>query len=53
MKYATCHERDTSRSEADIGIGAVTLLQSADGFVLLTRRSKKLRTFPGVWVPPG
>ena len=36
-----------------IATGAATLVESADGKVLLSRRSKHLRTFPGVWVPPG
>ncbi|XP_027056910.1 nucleoside diphosphate-linked moiety X motif 17-like isoform X2 [Pocillopora damicornis] len=29
------------------------LLQSSDGYVLLTRRAQHMRTFPCVWVPPG
>lgn len=36
-----------------IDVGAAVLLESADNKILLTRRSIKLRTFPGVWVPPG
>lgn len=36
-----------------IDVGAAVILESADGQILLTRRSKALRTFPGVWVPPG
>ena len=36
-----------------IDIGAVTLVESADGKVLLIRRAANLRTFPGIWVPPG
>ncbi|CAC5426380.1 Nucleoside diphosphate-linked moiety X motif 17 [Mytilus coruscus] len=36
-----------------IDVGAAVILESADGKILLTRRSKALRTFPGVWVPPG
>ena len=34
-------------------MGAVTLLESCDGKVLLTRRASHLSIFPGVWVPPG
>lgn len=36
-----------------INSGVALILESADGKVLLTRRAKTLRTFPGVWVPPG
>lgn len=36
-----------------IDVGAVTLLESCDGNVLLTRRASHLSIFPGVWVPPG
>jgi len=36
-----------------IDVGVVTLLESSDNRVLLTRRAKHMRTFPGVWVPPG
>lgn len=36
-----------------IDVGAAVILESADNKILLTRRSKHLRTFPGVWVPPG
>ena len=40
-------------SERGIDCGAVTLLESCDGKILLTRRANHLRTFPGIWVPPG
>lgn len=36
-----------------VDCGAVTLVESADGKVLLIRRPETLRTFPGIWVPPG
>ncbi|XP_069138633.1 nucleoside diphosphate-linked moiety X motif 17-like [Argopecten irradians] len=36
-----------------IDVGAAVILESADNKVLLTRRAKTLRTFPGIWVPPG
>lgn len=36
-----------------INSGAAVLLESCDGKILLTRRARHLRTFPGVWVPPG
>ena len=36
-----------------VDVAVATLLQSADKYVLLTRRSAHMRTFPGVWVPPG
>ncbi|XP_028986139.1 nucleoside diphosphate-linked moiety X motif 17 isoform X1 [Betta splendens] len=42
---------DIQRRGVDVGVAI--LLQSANQRVLLTRRSKNLRTFPSVWVPPG
>jgi len=36
-----------------VDVGVVTVLESLDERVLLTRRAKHMRTFPGVWVPPG
>ncbi|XP_038595610.1 nucleoside diphosphate-linked moiety X motif 17-like [Micropterus salmoides] len=36
-----------------IDVGVAILLQTANQRVLLTRRSKELRIFPNVWVPPG
>lgn len=36
-----------------INVGVVTLLESSDQYVLITRRAPHMRTFPGVWVPPG
>ncbi len=36
-----------------VAVGVVILLESSDAHVLVTRRAKHMRTFPGVWVPPG
>lgn len=36
-----------------ISLGAASLILSNDGHILLTRRPKHLRLFPGIWVPPG
>lgn len=36
-----------------IDCGAAVILESGDGMVFLTRRGDNLRTFPGIWVPPG
>ena len=36
-----------------VGLGVAILLTSLEGSVLVTRRASHLRTFPGVWVPPG
>ena len=36
-----------------VDCGSVALVESSDGFILLIRRAKKLRTFPNIWVPPG
>ena len=36
-----------------VDVGAVAIVESADGKVLLIRRPKTQRTFPGIWVPPG
>ncbi|KAJ8304489.1 hypothetical protein KUTeg_018072 [Tegillarca granosa] len=35
-----------------IDVGAAVILESSDNKILLTRRAKHLRTFPGIWVPP-
>jgi len=39
--------------ERGVDIGVAALLQSCDGFVMITRRAAHMRTFPGIWVPPG
>ena len=36
-----------------MSIGVTTFLLSKDGYVLLIRRAKHLRLFPGLWVLPG
>ena len=36
-----------------IDVGVATILCTSDRKVLLTRRAAHLRTFPGIWVPPG
>lgn len=36
-----------------VDVGVAVLLQTANQRVLLTRRTKELRIFPNVWVPPG
>ena len=36
-----------------VDVGAAVVLESYDGFILLSRRARHLRTFPGLWVPPG
>uniref|UniRef100_A0A8C5PTZ2 m7GpppN-mRNA hydrolase NUDT17 n=1 Tax=Leptobrachium leishanense TaxID=445787 RepID=A0A8C5PTZ2_9ANUR len=36
-----------------VDVGVAVLLQSVNQKVLLTRRTKTLRIFPNVWVPPG
>ncbi|XP_071965788.1 nucleoside diphosphate-linked moiety X motif 17-like [Antedon mediterranea] len=41
---------DVSRG---VDVGVATLLQTSDRHILITRRAKHLRNFPGIWVPPG
>ena len=36
-----------------IDVGAVVILETSDNKILLTKRAMHMRTFPGVWVPPG
>nr|XP_039252653.1 nucleoside diphosphate-linked moiety X motif 17-like [Styela clava] len=36
-----------------VHVGAAVILESSDNSVFITRRSKTMRTFPHVWVPPG
>lgn len=36
-----------------VGMGVAILLTTSDQCVLVTRRAPHMRTFPGVWVPPG
>jgi len=47
------HQMPEEIKTRGIDTGAAVILESADGKVLLTRRARHLRTFPGVWVPPG
>jgi len=43
----------TDISERGIDVGVVVILETSDQNILLTRRAKHMRTFPGIWVPPG
>jgi 8-oxo-dGTP pyrophosphatase MutT (NUDIX family) len=36
-----------------VDVGVVVLLETSDCRLLLTRRARHMRTFPGTWVPPG
>lgn len=36
-----------------VNIGVAVLLTSVDNHILVTRRASHMRTFPGIWVPPG
>ncbi|XP_018019850.1 uncharacterized protein LOC108676300 [Hyalella azteca] len=36
-----------------VDVGVAVLLESSDERILITRRAQHMRTFPGVWVPPG
>eukprot|EP00092_Neocalanus_flemingeri_P041811 GFUD01045540.1.p1 GENE.GFUD01045540.1~~GFUD01045540.1.p1 ORF type:complete len:290 (-),score=50.99 GFUD01045540.1:120-989(-) len=40
-------------SERGVDVGVVVILETSDRNILLTRRAKHMRTFPGIWVPPG
>ncbi|XP_066949851.1 nucleoside diphosphate-linked moiety X motif 17-like [Macrobrachium rosenbergii] len=39
--------------ERGVDVGVSALIESKDGSILMTRRALHMRTFPGVWVPPG
>jgi len=39
--------------ERGVDVGVVVILETSDKNILLTRRAKHMRTFPGIWVPPG
>ncbi|KAK2719861.1 nucleoside diphosphate-linked moiety X motif 17-like [Artemia franciscana] len=47
------HEVSPTSTEKGIRVGVAVLVTSADNHVLLTRRAWHMRTFPGIWVPPG
>ncbi|XP_042241633.1 nucleoside diphosphate-linked moiety X motif 17-like isoform X2 [Homarus americanus] len=36
-----------------VDVGVCIILETADDRLLMTRRAPHMRTFPGVWVPPG
>ncbi|CAG5125624.1 unnamed protein product [Candidula unifasciata] len=40
-------------STRGVDVGASILLESSDGKILLSKRARHLRIFPGLWVPPG
>ena len=42
-----------STRDRGVDVGCALILESCDGRILLTRRAAHLRTFPGIWVPPG
>nr|ACO15347.1 nucleoside diphosphate-linked moiety X motif 17, mitochondrial precursor [Caligus clemensi] len=48
-----CPPENIVPSDRNVDVGVCALLETSDDYVLLTRRSKTLRTFPGSWVPPG
>ncbi|XP_026227364.1 nucleoside diphosphate-linked moiety X motif 17 [Anabas testudineus] len=62
-RHASCPIKHLSVTEAagipldiqlrGVDVGVAILLQTANQRVLLTCRSKELRIFPNVWVPPG
>lgn len=39
--------------KSGVRVGVSFVIQSADGYALLTRRPKTMRTFPNIWVTPG
>nr|XP_053653026.1 nucleoside diphosphate-linked moiety X motif 17-like [Cherax quadricarinatus] len=39
--------------ERGVDVGVCILLEAAERCLLMTRRAQHMRTFPGVWVPPG
>ena len=40
-------------SQRGVDVGVVVVLETSDKNILLTRRARHMRTFPGIWVPPG
>ncbi len=53
--YKMTNKASLSQESKDrgVGMGVAILLTSLDQCVLVTRRAPHMRTFPGVWVPPG
>lgn len=47
------YKGDLQSPYTSVPMSVCAMLMSRDGRLLLTRRSQKLRAFPGVWVPPG
>ena len=36
-----------------VNVGVSIILETKDCKILMTKRAKHMRTFPGVWIPPG
>lgn len=54
LKILSVEERaKITDSQQMLNVGATVFLRSKDDHVLLIRRSKNLRLFPGLWVLPG
>lgn len=53
LSPAACSNLPLHTLSRGINLGVVALLESADQHILITRRAAHMRTFPGVWVPPG
>lgn len=49
-----CQIGHSEKSRYDnIRLGVVVMIEDMNGRILLTRRHKRMRTFPGAWVAPG
>lgn len=53
LKMQNKHSLTKELRDKGVGMGVAVLLSSLDQCVLVTRRAPHMRTFPGVWVPPG
>ncbi len=53
LKHDSEVEVEAEMASRGINVGVVALVESSDNRVLVTRRASHMRTFPGVWVPPG
>lgn len=53
MTWSDISELPDDIAGRGINVGVCAILESADKCVLLTRRAAHMRTFPGIWVPPG